>query len=182
MKKVKLDNGIEYDCAPEVAVEFDRVRLDRKQAVEKSDELAKKVETLTAERDEFKARAEKAEKVDHAEAIAAGIKARLDVLTKASKLVSDEVKDKLDGMSDAEIRTAVIAAKYPDLDLTGKSPEYVAARFDAIVESSSDDTAQQNAQIIIGDKSKKTDAAKSDQVRMDAIEKMKIRSRGDEDK
>lgn len=181
MKKVKLDNGIEYDCAPEVAVEFDQVRAQRDEAVEKRDGLQKQIDAVTAERDEFKARAEKAEKIDHSEAIANGVKSRLDVLAKASKVVSDEVKAKLDGMSDAEIRAAVISAKYPDLDLAGKSPEYVAARFDAIIESAGDGQAQNNAQTIIGDASKKQDGATdADKVRLDAVEQMKKRSRGED--
>jgi hypothetical protein len=182
--KVRLDSGLEYDCAPEVKVALDQVTKDRTDAVTERDELKKKLDAVTAERDEFKARAEKAEKVDHSEAISKGITARMDVLGKARKVLDEEQQKKLDSMKDEEIRQAVIKAKYPDLDLEGKSAEYVDARFDAIVEKLEDDdgTAQQNADKVIGDagKKKKTDGdPQADQKREDALEKMKARSRGE---
>ncbi len=180
--KVRLDNGIEYDCAPEVAVELERVRKERGDAAEKRDELQKQLDATTAERDEFKARAEKAEKVDHTEAIATGIKTRLDLLGKARKALDEKEHEKLDAMGDDEIRQAVIKAKHPDLDLEGKSAEYVSARFDAIVESLGDSAAQKNADTVMGDKTKHRDSKDdSEKKRTDAIEAMKRRSRGEEE-
>jgi hypothetical protein len=190
MTKVKLDSGLEYDCAPEVAVELDQVKTARNDAVTKSGELQKKLDAVTAERDEFKARAEKAEKTDHSEAIANGVKARLDVLCRARKVVDEETQKKLDSMGDGEIRVAVIKSKYPDLDLEGMSDDYVAARFDAIVEAAGDEQhadegktpAQRNADSVMGGaKDKRKDAkVDADQARLDAVEKMKARSRGED--
>lgn len=182
--KVRLDNGIEYDCAAEVAVELERIRKERTDAVAERDDLKKKVDALTGERDELKARAEKAEKVDHSEAIKAGIKARMDVVEKASKVLDEETQKKLDGMSDDEIRGAVIASKYPELDLSKQSADYIRARFDAIVEAAKDDggqAAQKGADGLMGDRSKRADGkADADQMREDAVEAMKKWSRGEE--
>lgn len=177
--KVRLDNGIEYDCAAEVAVELERVRKERTDASAERDELKKKLDGVTAERDEFKARAEKAEKVDHSEAITAGIKTRLDILGKARKALDEKEHEKLDAMTDDEIRHAVIKAKHPDLDLAGKSAEYIGARFDAIAETLKDDAAQQNADKVMGDKSKGSSPNDAEKARQDAIDAMTARSRGE---
>lgn len=184
--KVRLDNGIEYDCAAEVAVELDRVRKERTDAVTERDTLKKERDSLTGERDELKARAEKAEKVDHSEAIRTGIKARLDVVEKASKVLDEEAQKKFDSMSDDEIRNAVIAAQYPELDLSKQSADYLRARFDAIVEGAKDGdgkAAQRGADKLMGDQKKRSDASDDgEKTRQDAIDAIKARSRGEEEK
>jgi hypothetical protein len=189
MVKVRLDStGIEYDVPPEVKAELDRLGKERNDANERCDALTKERDALTGERDELKERAEKAEKVDHSEAIAEGVKAKLDAMEKAEKaktILGEEEQAKLDGKSEAEIRDAVIAAKYPNFDFDGKSDDYLNSRFDAIIEAveseADDDTAQKNADAVLGD-AKRNDGVKksADQIRQDAIAKMCARSRGEE--
>lgn len=181
--KVKLDSGLEYECAPEVSVELERVKKDAAEQRVAAEDATKKLDAVTAERDEFKTRAEKAEKIDHTEAITAGIKARLDVLDVARKVVDDETKKKLDGMSNEDIRKAVILASDPELKLDGKSEDYLAVRFDMIVEKldakGDDDQAQKNANTALGGTGRRDGATETHEEKRDAaIAATKARSLG----
>lgn len=63
--------------------------------------------------------------------IDARVAARADLIARATKL-----NDSLDfkGKTDAEVRRAVVVAKLGDAAIAGKSDEYVAARFDMLME------------------------------------------------
>lgn len=63
--------------------------------------------------------------------IKAELSARAGLEKQASAILGDEVK--LDGMSDAEIRAAVIAKSLPSMKLDGVSSDYLAAAFDVAV-------------------------------------------------
>jgi hypothetical protein len=184
--KVHLDSGIAVECDEHLAADFNKARAERKDAEDQVAELQKKLDSVTAERDELKERVEKAEKVDHSAEIDKGIKARLAITGKASKVLDEDAVEKFDGMSNEEIRNAAIAKKYPDLDLSEKSNDYLNARFDAICETiddADDGTAQKNADKVLGDpkSGKRADGlADHEKKRDEAIEAMKKRSRGEE--
>jgi hypothetical protein len=186
--KVRLDNGISVECDPHLAADFNKAKSEREQAQTRADELQKKLDGITAERDELKDRVEKAEKVDHSAEIEKGIKARMSIVEKASKVLDEDEQKKLDGMSNDEIRNAVIAKAKPDLDLSDKSADYLNARFDHIVEHVDEgdgDAAQKNADKVLGDpgSGKRADGLSDHEKKRDAaIEKMKQRSHGGEDK
>ena len=137
MQKITL-NGIQYDAAPEVANELTKLRSDSLEASNAAAATATKMTKLEAERDEHKARADKAE-ADLAEArsdaaIDARIKARGALIETATKLAPSV---NTDGMTDSQIRAAVLKARNASINLDGKSDEYIEARFDAAAESTS---------------------------------------------
>ena len=126
MTKVRLDSGIEYDCAPEVKVAIEKMRKDSAEMKKGLDKLQAKFDALGAElkkeQEGRKADAEKA-KANFDEAI----KARVELLkvAEAHKVVN------ADSMTDTEIKTAVIKAVRGDaINLEGKSADYIEAAFD----------------------------------------------------
>lgn len=126
MTKVRLDSGIEYDCEPEVKVAIEKMRQDAVEAKKALDTLQAKFDATEAElkkeKEGRKADADKAK-----ENFDAAVKARVELLdvAKAHKI------EKADGMSDTEIKTAVIKAVRGDaINLEGKSADYIDAAFD----------------------------------------------------
>ncbi|SSW67296.1 hypothetical protein AVE30378_02550 [Achromobacter veterisilvae] len=134
MVKIRLDSGLSYDAAPEVANELERLRAEVKTATTKAD-------TEAARADTEKARADNAE---------AGIaKAREDAQGAALarvKLEAAATQHKVDfkaDTADRALREGIIKAIRGDsFDLTGKSDGYVEAAFDLAV---SDAQARQDA-------------------------------------
>ena len=126
MTKVRLDSGIEYDCAPEVKVEIEKMRKDSADAKKEFDKLQAKYDALDVElkkeQEGRKADAEKA-KANFDEAI----KARVDLL----KVAEAHKVANADSMTDTEIKTAVIKAVRGDaINLEGKSADYIEAAYD----------------------------------------------------
>lgn len=126
--KVKLDSGLEYDAAPEVVAELNKLRADALGLTQKLDAIPK----LEAERDTLKAKCDafpdelkKAQEQGRADAIA---RANLDAVAAKFKIDS---KDK----SDRQIKEAVILAVRKDAQLAEKSDIYIDAAFDMAVES-----------------------------------------------
>ena len=126
MTKVRLDSGIEYDCAPEVKVEIEKMRKD-------SAEAKKDYDTLQAKFDALEAELKKEQEGRKADADAAkanfdeAVKARVELLkvAEAHKVVN------ADSMTDTEIKTAVIKAVRGDaINLDGKSADYIEAAYD----------------------------------------------------
>lgn len=77
------------------------------------------------------------------EAFAAAVKARVELESTARKVVGDSAD--FNGKSDAEIKVAVIAHFDTKFSAEGKSPEYVAARFDAHVAGVAETQDRQDA-------------------------------------
>lgn len=128
LKKVKLD-GITYEAEETVIKSLS-------EAVTKVDELTSDVSKLEGERDAAIARADAAEA--KAKAVEETSPQKLDELVNArvqlretAKLAEVEVKD---GMTDEEIKKAVIVKLQPKATLDGKDGVYIQARFDAAVE------------------------------------------------
>lgn len=124
--KIRLDNGLEYEAAPEVAVAYEKLRNDCL-------EFNKKMDALEAERDMLKAEKNKLEEQlknkdkEHADSLQKAVKQRVSLLSVAEK----HKVEKADEMTDREIKEAVIMAVRGDsIDLKDKSEEYVAAAFD----------------------------------------------------
>ena len=137
--RVRLDNGIEYDAAPEVVHALDKLRDDAALFKTNVDTANSQIETLAGERDTLKDRvdgfaAELAKvKTDALESARAEIKARTE-LDKAA----EGFKVDCAGKSDREVKEAVIKAVRADADLAGKSDEYVNAAFDMSVSMKAD--------------------------------------------
>lgn len=130
MVKVKLD-GLEYEAAPEVAkaMEKETARADAavaqvQLAVSEKDKLQARMDALQAEHDKLKL-----ERTD--EAIREAAKARVELVSKAARVVDGD----LSALSDREVMEKVIAAKHDGVNLDGKSMDYIVARFDAVIDS-----------------------------------------------
>ena len=126
MTKVRLDSGIEYDCAPEVKVAIEKMNKDSADAKKAYDTLQAKYDALDAElKKEQEGRKADAEKAKAN--FDAAVKARVELLkvAEAHKVVN------ADSMTDTEIKTAVIKAVRGDaINLDGKSADYIEAAYD----------------------------------------------------
>lgn len=128
MVKTKLDSGLEYDAAPEVVAELNKLRADASVLSQKLDAIPK----LEAERDTLKARVDampdelaKATANGKAEALA-----RIQLETVAGKFKIDATD-----MTDRQVKEAVILSVRKDAVLAEKSDIYIDAAFDMAVES-----------------------------------------------
>ncbi len=111
-------------------------------------DLRKKVDTITAERDALQSTARDLQvKLDAApQAIAAQLKARSDLESRAAKILGKEYR--FDDKTDDQIRVAVIAARDTAFRADGKSSDYLAASFDYYTREADAATAQRNAAIL----------------------------------
>jgi hypothetical protein len=126
LTKVRLDTGIEYDCAPEVKVAIEKMNKDSADMKKEADKLQAKYDALEAElkkeKEGRKADADAA-KANFDEAI----KARVELL----KVAEAHKVANADSMTDTEIKTAVIKAVRGDaINLDGKSADYIEAAYD----------------------------------------------------
>jgi hypothetical protein len=128
---------------------------DAEDAAAKVSELSGSVTTLTSERDKLNAKVDalneeikKAGKQDGGKAdqaqIDAAVIARRKVEKVAERVLPEAEFAKIDGMTNAEIKKAVILAHAKDTKLDGKSADYVDARFDLIGESVANSDGQRN--------------------------------------
>lgn len=138
MESVRID-GISYKADPEVINKLNTYEEGMKSLKEKvdslEDELNKsklELETTKAHRDDFKDKLEKSEKIDHDEEIRKHAKILAHVMGVAKQV--DPEMERLDNMNSEEIMTAVVSKKFPNLDISDKSIEYITARFDVVCE------------------------------------------------
>ena len=146
MVKVRLDSGIEYDCAPEVKNELDAVRKDAADKQKELDKVQAKADSLEAELSKEK----EARKADAETAKAnfdAAVKERIDLLdiAKTHKL------ENADSLTNEEIKRGVVKAVRGDsINLDGKSADYIEAAFDmakAEVQAREDGIKNQREQV-----------------------------------
>lgn len=142
---VTLD-GLKYEASPEVAMEMQKKTVKIDSLEEELASLKLQLEKVQAELDEMAAAKadleeekkdleeekkdlEGEEKMDAA--INERVKHRLQLLTKASRVVKEDMSD----LNDMDIMKKVITTKHDGLDLSEKSSDYISARFDAIIEN-----------------------------------------------
>lgn len=125
MTKLRLDNGIEYDAAPEVIQAYNKLKQDQAETVAAKDKAEARADSaeadlkkLQAEQDKFKQDA----------LYVARERLELEAVAKAHN-----VEFKQDS-ADREIKIGVIKAIRGDsLNMDGKSDDYVAAAFDMAI-------------------------------------------------
>lgn len=145
MEKVML-GGKEFEVSPELKAaleaamgamksemdgmkaQMDAMKGQCDAAKESAQSATQKMDALTAELE--KAKAARNDGAD----FMAKFKARKALESVAERTLSKEQVEKLDSMTDGDIRAAVIKAEQPKAELEGKSVEYINARFDAIAE------------------------------------------------
>lgn len=158
--KIIAANGIAYDALPEVAAEVKRLQdalakatadaataaatasalLDSTKAA-----LQTTADTATAKADSLqeKVTALEAEAKKIPQLVADGIKARIGLVQIAAKTLDEAALEKIDGMTDLDIKKAVILAREPKANLDGKSEAYLDARFDSATENLDEDVRVQ---------------------------------------
>jgi uncharacterized protein len=156
MAKLRLDTGCEYEVPQEVIAAFDTAKKNSDTLQTNLDQANTDAEKLRADADTAKESAKKLqERIDGlSQEITKAVAARIELERTANGLLSKEVK--VDGMTDDEIRKAVILNQFPDAKLDEQSEAYIAARFDAAVElakttGSSKDGAAQQRKTVHGD-------------------------------
>jgi len=165
MIKMNLD-GLEYEAAPEVAKAFEKTSKNLDEAVSQVNSLTEENTKLQANLDAANEELKKLKNVDSAAEIQKAVKARLELVSKASKHLDEETVKNIDGMSDKDIKIAVIKAHYPEANMDGKDDVYVDARFDGAVElqvEKKDPMAQQRKDA--SDASKNNDEMNQDKAR-----------------
>lgn len=144
----KTIHGVEYEVTDQVGQAIDK----QKEAAQKRYD-DKEAELLSAKAllEKEKARADSASEdltkekklradAENPEAIKAKVKARLDLETSARKVLGSD--EKLDALSEAEIKTKVVQKVYPSADLKNKSADYLQARFDSALEKAPESTEE----------------------------------------
>lgn len=153
MAKIKLGD-VEYEVSADIADAFGKEQKKNQEAMDgmnkkmadmmpkaEMDKMSAKCDSLTEEVKELKLKKDASE--TSKEEIQKAVKARVELVSKASKVLKPETK--MDDMTDAEIIKAVVAEKRPTLDLKDKSEVYVQACFDQIMETTEADKAAQEA-------------------------------------
>lgn len=133
MPTIRLD-GIDYEAAQEVINNTTKLlsKIDElEDAVKKGNVDLQK---LTAAKDQLQEKCDELEKRDIASEIVQGVSNRLSLLRTAEAVIDEKEQEKLDNLSDTEIKKMVIVTKYPNAKLDDKEDVYITARFDAIVE------------------------------------------------
>lgn len=126
MKKVRVDSGIEYDAAPEVAVYVQSLEQKVTESKANMDTLQAKYDAAISDLEKAKKDAKDAEE-ERKKAFDAAVSTRVEMLDVAKK----HKIEKADSMADIDIKKAVIKSVRGDsFDLTDKSEEYINAAFD----------------------------------------------------
>lgn len=125
MTKLRLDNGIEYDAAPEVIQAYNKLNQDKAEIVAAKDKAEARADSAEAD---LKKLQEAQEKFKQDAISQARERLKLEAVAKAHN-----VEFKQDA-TDRDIKAAVVKAIRGDsLTLDGKSDDYVAAAFDMAI-------------------------------------------------
>lgn len=173
LKKVNLD-GIEYE-AEESVIKFMNGETAR------ADNAEKELSSMTAERDNYKERADKAESelaqlkentIDKAK-LDEAVNAKISLLDNAKKAGVEFNGDE----SDEDLKKAIIMKVFPKANLDGKDEAYIQARYDGAVESLSDEADSQSRQALAGIPQVNNDSADDARSKMIA----RLKNHGKED-
>ncbi|WP_319019323.1 DUF2213 domain-containing protein [Avibacterium paragallinarum] len=142
LSDIRLDSGITYQAAPEVIVEFNKLKQDAANAVAEKDKESARADALEAK---VKSLEMEMEKIKQDAVNVAKARVELENIAKAHKV---EVKA---DSSDRALREAVIGAIRQDgADLSQKSDAYIEAAFDmamAEAKSRQDALGSQRSQV-----------------------------------
>ncbi|WP_349293679.1 DUF2213 domain-containing protein [Gallibacterium anatis] len=142
LSDIRLDSGITYQAAPEVIVEFNKLKQDAANAVAEKDKESARADALEAKVKSLEA---EMEKIKQDAVNVAKARVELENIAKAHKV---EVKA---DSSDRALREAVIGAIRQDgADLSQKSDAYIEAAFDmamAEAKSRQDALGSQRSQV-----------------------------------
>ena len=150
-------------CQKEIEDKIAKIDEEKKDLEKELEKMKGNKDALDAELAKVKAELEAAHKdANDLDRINALVKARSELIGQAKPLVADDVK--LDSMSDIEIKSAVVAATYPEIKLDGASADRIDGLFEGAI----------NASKIVIERQKKVDAGMSAPTqKVDEIEKLR---------
>ena len=131
MKKFVLD-GKEYEVADDVHAILTRQQNDSANAVSELAGVKASMDKMQAKLDAFEEEKKKVKDNDDKEAFNAAVNERVNLLSKSQKVIGDS--EDISGLSAREIKEKVIKHINSEVNLDGKSDDYVDARFDISVE------------------------------------------------
>lgn len=136
MKTTKLIlDGIDYDVAPEVAREIEKLNKAKADAAAELEGLKAESSELQTKFDAAIKEVEDLKKVDHSETIQKAVQGRIALISSALKHLDGEEAKEIELKGDSEIKIAVIKKYSPDVNLDDAKPEYIDARFDLALEN-----------------------------------------------
>lgn len=144
-KKVRI-RGDEYMMEPDAAEGVEKLiddlknLEDEKRRVEEEIAMIRdKLDKTTADRDTMKDKIgsmqEEIDKKMDSNEIKKGVRERLKLYKVAAQKLDHDTLERLDDMSDLEIKKAVIKADSKNVSFEGKSDVYIQARYDSVVEN-----------------------------------------------
>lgn len=171
MVKFKID-GIDYDCAPEVANYIAKIQGDIGTAKNDSATANTNLQKVTAERDTLKEKVDAFEKRDFASEVQKAANEKLALIETAKSVLDADELAKVVNLDALSIKKAVIMKKSPSAKLDDKNEIYIEARFDSVVENigSSAISSQRQDSAFRSDGNNVTDLEK---IKNDAEEKIK---------
>lgn len=170
MAKVTV-NGIEYDAVPEVKNALTQAQDALEKAKAEKAKLQKNHDSLSGELDAKKEELQKLQNKDSSEAIEKAVKSRLELVEKCRKHIDSE--EDISSLSDKELKAKVIS-KVSEVNLDGKSDDYLNARFDAAIDvltANSDEQSRNNDDNFRADDKNKP-AGSADAARKKMIERL----------
>lgn len=169
MKEFELVQGVKY----ELGTEAHKAACERRDAAEKAQKDS--FEKLQARCDAAEAEVarQKKELAELPVKIQEQAKARAALEASARKVLGSEAK--FDGLSDSEVRKAVISEARPEIKLDGKGDAYVEALFDIVSTQEHSDLSELNRQaseVPQGERKDSIDELDLDQIRADSLKKV----------
>lgn len=130
--KVKLD-GIDFDIPDSAASALEKERAGQQAKLDAAQASAKKAEQEAATNQaKLDAAEKKVKELSDPKVLSARVSARATLEVEARKYVASETK--LDELDDLGVRVEVLKVLRPDTKLDGKSPDYIAAYYEATLE------------------------------------------------
>ena len=179
MKTFRHD-GVSYEGSEQVAELVEKLQKERADSLGAVDAVKKEAATafakLEAKHDAAVAELAtvKADAAKAPERIRAEIQARMGLEQGARQVLGKAAK--FDGLSDREVRVAVLKKIEPKFDVAPKSDEYVAARFDIAIEATKNDTTSAISAARESVEVEHADGAEGEE-KMDAAEKNALEMR-----
>lgn len=169
-------DGVEYKVDAKVKESFEanaskleELTKDSEDAKSKLDQfekdsadLKKNLDQVEAERDELKKQNEMNK--DSAEQLASKVSEKIALISKVKPFLKDKKEDELINLDSAELVKQAVQENNKELNLDGKSDDYIQARFDIMVESKQ---ITKDAADKIVNKSKKEE--KKDELNLDSV-------------
>lgn len=162
MVKITLD-GIQYDAAPEVANALEKAKVATTEKQKQLDDAAvayqkikSDMEVLQGKHDVIADELKKAKAHNDSLDITSLVKARVKVLDSARDILTEKEAEKIEDMSDLEIKKTVVKAMLPNINLDGKNDLYIEACFDTCLDLQPDKEAIASQRLLAGAAGTKT--------------------------